>query len=250
MSRIHAVLFSALLAAGSASATTIFFTDFNSGAPSEISGSSGVANSVSVGGTAAIDGLQLWQNYSGGNPGTATTLTLTGLAANQSLDLDFTFLAIGSWDGTTYAPGTYAPDYFDVNLNSASIFHGAFRNYGTGGNPEYPGCPASTDCTSTNYPAPPANTTITLQQSATGDFGTSIYHIAITGLNANSSGNAVFSFFGSGVGWQGSGDESIGLDNINVTAADAAATPEPSTWALIGGALLCLPLIRRRAFGR
>jgi hypothetical protein len=34
-----------------------------------------------------------------------------------------------------------------------------------------------------------------------------------------------------------------------VTAAEAA-TPEPSTWVLIGAALLCLPLMRRRVFSR
>jgi hypothetical protein len=249
MFRIQAILLCALIASGSAGATTIFSTDFNSGAPSEITGSSGVVNSVSVGGSTTIDGLQLWQDYSGGNPASPTTLTLTGLAANQSLDLDFTFLAIGSWDGATYVPGLYAPDNFNVTLNGGSIFQGAFRNYGTGGAPEYPGCPASASCTNTNYPAPPANTTITLQQSAAGDFGTSIYHILITGVNANSSGDAVFNFFASGGGWQGGSDESIGLDHITVSSVKAA-TPEPSTWVLIAGALLCLPLIRRRAFGR
>lgn len=250
MYRIQAILFSALLAAGSASATTIFFTNFDSGTPAEITGVNGVVSTGSVGGDIVVDGTQLWQDFSTGNPNTATTLTLAGLAANQSIDLDFTFLAIGSWDGTTYQPGLYAPDYLNVSLNASSIFQGAFRNYGTGGTPEYPGCTGNIDCTPANYPAAPVNAAISLQQSATGDFGTSIYHITLTGLTADGSGNAIFNFFASGGGWQGGSDESIGLDNIRVTGADASATPEPSTWALIGGALLCLPLIRRRASGR
>src|SRR3569833_1886037 len=247
MFRIHVMLFSALLAAGSANAATIFSTDFNSGAPAQITGANGVANSTSVGGDIVIDGLQLWQDYSTGNPNAPTTLTLSGLAANQSIGLDFTFLAIGSWDGTTEGPAS--PDYFNVTLNSNSIFQGAFRNYGLA-DPEYPGCAVGSNCTSAINPAPPSGTTVTLLRPITGDFGTSIYHILITGLTADGSGNANFNFFASGSGWQGGGDESIGLDNIEVTTAAAAATPEPSTWALIGGALLCLPLIRRRVFGR
>ena len=246
MYRIHAVLLSTLLAAGSASATTIFFTDFNSGAPSQITGDNGVVNSTSVGGSVAVDGSQLWQNYSVGNPNTPTTLTLTGLAANQSIDLDFTFLAINTWDGNTYAPGVYAPDLLNVNLNSNQIFQGAFRNFGTESTPEYPGCTGPINCTSVYNPAPPAGTTVTLVQPGS----TSIYDISITGLTANGSGQAIFTFFASGAGWQGGSDESIGLDNIRVSSAAAAATPEPSTWALIGGALLCLPLIRRRVFSR
>src|SRR6185437_9170544 len=107
MCKIHAVLVSAFLLAGSASATSIFFTDFDSGEPSQISGSSGVASTAAVNGNAGIDGLQVWQDYSTGNPNSPTTLTLTGLAANQSLNLDFNFLAIGSWDGTT--EGAAAP---------------------------------------------------------------------------------------------------------------------------------------------
>jgi len=247
MCKIHAVLVSAFLLAGSASATSIFFTDFDSGAPSQISGSSGVASTAAVNGNAGIDGLQVWQDYSTGNPNSPTTLTLTGLAANQSLNLDFNFLAIGSWDGTT--EGAAAPDFFNVTLNSHSIFQGAFRNYGLA-SPEYPGCTVGTNCTSAIYPAPPAGTSVVLNQANSGDFGTSVYHIFIGGVTADATGNATFNFFASGSGWQGNSDESIGLDNIEVTTAAGAATPEPSTWALIAGALLCLPLIRRRAFGR
>jgi hypothetical protein len=247
MYRTQAILLSALMAAGSAGATTIFFTDFNSGAPSQISGSNGIANSALVGGSSAIDGLQLWQDYSTGNPSASTTLTLTGLAANQSLNLDFNFLAIGSWDGTTEGPA--APDFFNVSLNSNSIFQGAFRNYGLS-SPEYPGCTVGSNCTSAIYPVPPTGTTVTLEQGNTGDFGTSIYEIVISGVTADAGGNATFNFFASGSGWQGGSDESFGLDNIKVTSAAAAATPEPSTWMLIGGALLCLPLLRRRAFGQ
>jgi hypothetical protein len=247
MSKVYAIVLSALLVAGSARANTIFSTDFESGAPAEISGANGIASTASVNGSSTIDGNQLWQNYSGGNPNTPTTLTLTGLGANQSLDIDFTFLAIASWDGAT--PGTYSPDLFNVDLNSSSIFQGGFRNFGVA-SPEYPGCTVGTDCTSAINPAPPANTTVTLLQSNSGDFGTSIYDISITGLTADASGNATFSFYASGSGWQGGSDESIGLDNITVSSRDVATAPEPSTWVLIGGALLCLPLIRRRAFGR
>jgi hypothetical protein len=238
------------MAAGSASASTIFFTDFDGSTPAEVTGAGGTVPIVFVQGDPLIDFLDVYQNNSTGNPAAATTLTLTGLAANQNLSLEFTFLAIGSWDGTTYQPGVYAPDYLNVTLNSTSIFQEAFRNYGTAGNPEYPGCSVGANCTAAQYPAPPAGTTIDLQQSAGDDFGSSIYNILVTGLTADSSGNAVFQFFASGNGWQGGGDESIGLDNIRVTSTDTAATPEPSTWALIGGALLCLPLIRRRAAAR
>jgi hypothetical protein len=248
MTRIHAILLSILMAAGSAGATTIFTTDFELGAPSQFTGASGVTTTTSVNGDAGIDGLQVWQNYTTGNPNAAAILTLSGLAANQTLDLDFTFLAIGSWDGTTQGPS--APDFFDVSLNSSVIFNEAFRNWGVS-SPEYPGCTLGGNCNSTSNPAPPANTTVTLQRGNSTDYGTSIYHIIVTGLNANASGDAVFNFFASGTGWQGGGDESFALDNIHVNSADAAPqAPEPSTLVLIGGALLCLPLIRRRAFGR
>jgi hypothetical protein len=245
MYRIHAVLLSAVLMAGAASANTLFSTDFETGAPPQITGDSGITTSAAVNGSIAIDGTQLWQDVTTGNPNSPTTLTLSGLAANQSLDLELTFLAIGSWDGTT--EGTASPDFFNIDLNSSSIFQAPFRNYGLP-SPEYPGCTVGADCTAAINPPPSANTTVTLEQSAVGDFGTSIYDITVSGLSANALGQATFTFFANGGGWQGTSDESIGLDNIRVTS-EATATPEPSTWMLIGGALVCVPLIRRRAFG-
>lgn len=228
--------------APAALAGTLYSNNFESGTTG-ITGAGGTTSTGNVNGDVTVNGNTVWWNTSGGDPAAATTLTLSGLAANQTLNLEFTFLAIASWDGSGLEGNCCAPDFMNVNLNSSSVFQGSFRNYNVGTDPEYPG-----HIVANGYPAPPANTTVTLLSSCCngGGFGTSVYDISITGLTADALGNATFDFFASGSGWQGGGDESVGLDNIVVTS-NASATPEPSSvFLLIGGAGIILGRIRRK----
>jgi hypothetical protein len=101
-----------------AGAVVVFFTDFNSGVPSQFSGVTstiGVSNCTTVG-----FGGNFLRNTT---TGSTTTLTLTGLSGHTSIDLNFLLAIVSSWDGTSV---NIAPDYFDVRVDGNLIFHHAF----------------------------------------------------------------------------------------------------------------------------
>ena len=53
-------------------------------------------------------------------------LTLTGLAAHDSIDLDFLLAVIDSWDGSNTS---VAPDYFNVSIDGNIIYQETFDNF-------------------------------------------------------------------------------------------------------------------------
>jgi hypothetical protein len=251
------IAFLAILAIPSQAATVLYSQNFEGGAiPGQFYGgtllnTSGVPSAVGDGNWA------LW-NDAGGTPqgttGMPIGLQLNGLKPFTSASLDFTFLAIDSWDGVDY--GSFSPDYFTVQVNPKVVFQAPFRNYLTteyagDGNPGYGS-------------APPPNSTITLLLAAnanylvTDHFNDAFYQIHIDGLQADAQGNLNIYFYACGAGWQGGYDESFGVDNIVVTGTDpvdpvgptpqSGDTPEPGTWlTLSAGFGLLLGLRHRQA---
>jgi hypothetical protein len=230
------LIISLLFITVSASASSILYSqNFESGAvPGQFYGgtllnTSGVPTSVG-------DGNWVLYNNSGGTPigttGSAIGLSLTGLTPNQSASLEFTFLAIDSWDGLDM--GTFSPDYFGVQINPNLVFSATFRNwmathYTGDGSAEYGS-------------APPPNSTIT-KLSSDSDYlvssaNDSFYDIKIDNIHADASGNLTIYFLAYGGGWQGGADESFGIDNLLITSDQIPGeSPEPGTWLTLSAGL-------------
>ncbi len=109
----------------SSAGTSVFFTDFETPLPSQITA-----------GTALIEGVQ---GFSGLGPtgntiagsmlrsetGNTVTITLTNLPPHSWLTLDFLFAAIDSLDGSGAYP---SGDFFRVTLDGVDIFRESFAN--------------------------------------------------------------------------------------------------------------------------
>jgi hypothetical protein len=236
-----------ILAVPAPASVILFSENFESGAiPGQFYGGT-LLNTSSVPSVAG-DGNWVLYNNSGGNPqGTASnpiSLQLSGLQPFQSANLQFTFIAIDSWDG--FDMGSFSTDYFNVQVNPVLLFQAAFRNWlGT----HYSG-----DGT-TRYESGPANSTISplssdnnyLVSSANDAF----YDIHLDGFHADASGNLNIYFYASGAGWQGGNDESFAIDNLLVTSPDdltilTTEAPEPAVWLTFPAGLLLLLSRRKR----
>jgi hypothetical protein len=231
--------------------TILYSQNFENGImPGQITGAK-MLNTSAVP-TMVGDGNWALYNDSGGTPqgtpGTPITLSLNGLNPFQSASLDFTFLAVDSWDGTDF--GTFATDLFNIQTNSTLAFQASFRNYGYG-------YTHYTGDGSANYGSTmPANSKITLLLSdynnyLVSHFNDAFYAIHLDGLHADAQGNLRISFFASGSGWQGYDDESFGIDNLLVTSPDAInplgpEAPEPGTWITVSAGFALLLWFRRR----
>jgi hypothetical protein len=171
---------------------------------------------------------------------------MNGLHAFQQVSLDFTFLAIDSWDGLDFF--NFAQDFFNVQANATLAFQASFRNYqGT----HYTG-----DCTYLYGCAMPANSTITELLAADNSYvgstpyNDAIYAIHLDNLYADANGVLNLYFFANGSGWQGGSDESFGIDNLLLTSDDgfdpALDSPEPGTWMTLVGGFAVIAFLRRR----
>lgn len=173
--------------------------------------------------------------------GASATLSLTGLAAHDVVNLAFTLDAIGSVDGNINVVGGGVGDYFDVTANGTNVFHYSFANYGAGEQQSYP--------IDGSVPLTGADGVNTLGFSgfpeSSGGAQDSIYDITINGI-ADSSGNLTIDFTGNTN--EALNNEYYGIDNLDVAIASKAPTgvPEPASIALLGGALLLLGAARRR----
>jgi len=174
--------------------TTVFSEDFESGnSPSEFSGAGGVEP---TGGFGLGFGDFLYRNTSAGNPASSTLLSLTGLACHTSYDLLISFVAINSWDGTATS---VAPDFFNVVGDSTTVFSETFDNFDL----------SDQSAPTTNPP----------QLSWAGGGGNGVYDFSMESdfLGIPHTANTLTAeFFASGGGWQGGGDESWAIDNVQV----------------------------------
>jgi len=212
--------------------TSVFSTNFNTGVPPEFSGSTdteGVQGYLDLGsGTNKFDGDFL-RNASGspGVPQTPTTLMLTGLSPHTSVNISFLFAAIDSWDGID---GCVSPDRFNVKVDETLIFSKHFENSG---------------CGTQDYFPPDGVELVRHVQLGFGlgdAFGDSAYNM---GLDADTfqniphtSSTLTIMWFADGAGWQGGGDESWAIDNVEVnvngnqSACGFQGLYDPANWTL------------------
>ena len=113
---------------------TVFTTDFESGAPPEISGvttTEPVQGYAGLGPTDDKFGGNFLRIADGGSPTGVATLTLTDLPAHTSVDLSFLLAIIDTWDGSGSAPAQ--PDFFNMSVDGTSVFAETFTNVNQAG---------------------------------------------------------------------------------------------------------------------
>jgi len=163
-----------------------------------------------------------------------TTLTLTSLAAHNSINLNFSLAAIDSWDGNTGEGGTVPQDYFNVAIDGASVFRETFDNF---------------ILTDGSY-SPPAGGLLSSNSDLAVNPGwpDSAYDMAVETafLNIAHTGSTLtIDFFANGGGWQGGADESWAIDNVTVEIL-----PIPAPGALLLSSMGLGIIATRRLKGR
>jgi len=145
----------------------------------------------------------------------ATTLTLNNLPPHTFVDIGFLLAIIDSWDGID---GGASPDIFNVSVDGVPIFSESF---------------ATASGTQT-YVDPGGVTIAEIQQRGFGTEGPynfdSSYNMGNDPTFQNiphTSDTLTISWFASGSGWQGGGDESWAIDNLHV-CTDAVSAPHKS----------------------
>jgi hypothetical protein len=190
---------------------SVFSTDFESGAPPEFSG---ITNTESVQGYAGLGtdgnvfGGDFLRNDSGGpfgEAGSATTLTLTGLPAHTSIELNFLLAIIDSWDGIGCGNGA-GPDAFNVLIDGSQVFSKVFEN---------------SFCGTQNYSPPPgvqlARRDLLGFSPDPVNWRDSAYNMGLDPVFdaiPHTAETLQIDWFADGPGWQGGEDESWGIDNV------------------------------------
>lgn len=172
-----------------------------------------------------------------GTPGLPTTLTLSGLPAHTSLDINLLLAAIDSWDSSDGAP---APDVFNVVVDGTNVFQGTWANASGSINtvPSFAG-PAPLCCTSGG-------------PFFDNDRGIDLGPVSSLSAIPHTASTVSIAFFADGAGWQGGTDESWAMDNLQVivNGANVTAVPAPAPLLLLGSALMGVAVLhaaRRRA---
>ncbi|MFM6748671.1 MAG: Calx-beta domain-containing protein, partial [Dolichospermum sp.] len=153
------------------------------------------------------------RNFLGQFANDTVSLTLNDQRlANTNITLEFDLFIMDSWDGNNIPHG---PDQFNLSIAGGNtLLNTTFSNIETDDFPQaYPGSTGEGD-----YPA--GTGAIEIDTLGYTFFGDSVYHLSYTFPNVSNS--IILNF--SGIGLQGIGDESWGLDNISVSVLE---TPTP-----------------------
>jgi hypothetical protein len=201
------------------SAGQVFFTDFETADPPEVSG---YVNRVSTQQYPVyLPSFQNWflWNDTTGNPAQSTVFTLTGLQSHSYMDISFLLAVIDSWDGIT------GPDSFNVKVDGNLVFSSTYSNTVEGesfqGTRQFFGQEAGFN----------------------SSYVDSAYSLAIAGIPHTGS-TATIEFFASGAGWDGLTDESWAVDNLDISVS--GEVPEPGSMLLAGAGVAALFFRRRK----
>ncbi len=192
--------------------TTAFFTNFDNGVPTQLSGTTTtvpVQGYAGIGTGANIFGGNLLQNATGGNsvPQTPSTLTLTNLPTHTSVDINFLLAIINSWGGPT---GALSVDFLNIRVDGVTFFRNGFDNQVGGTNQTY---------------FPPVGVQLTplplveLGFPTTAPSPDSAWNIGLDPQFNNiphTASTLMISFFADGVGFEGATNENFGIDNLEV----------------------------------
>ena len=210
----------------SAASLVVFSTDFEGSLPAEVTGAGGIELSGGFSGYGF--GSKYYRNSALG--GTSTVLSLTGLPAHSSVDLDFLLAVLDSWDGLT-GGGSVDPDYFNVKVDGTVVVTSSYDQFTPGD--ELPiGSPLGT-----------------WTSLAAGGWADRPYDFAaVPSLSfPHSASTLTVEFYSSGAGFQYLDDESWAIDNLKVTVETIGAVPEGGlTAGLFGLGLIALGAARRR----
>ncbi len=189
-----------------------FSTDFDSDVPPEFSGvttTEGVQGWAGLGhGTDVFGGLMLRNDtgpYAGG-PALPTRLTLTGLPPHDFIDLHFLLAIIDTWDGNW---GGMDPDILNVTVDGHLVFSESFTNFPNTHTASYPNATTPPEVILAQY----------VHLGFLGSYVDSAYDLGLEpALQAipHTASTLTIEWFASGDGWQGGGDESWGIDNVEV----------------------------------
>lgn len=159
---------------------------------------------------------QYGANRTGGDPATFFSISLANLAAHTTISASFILGFLESWD--SYDGGCCAPDNLEVWIDGVQVANMTANN-ALGTINDFDGGTILAQYVQANDNGYYSDTLVDMAGAPFLTFA----HTAST-LN--------FQIRASGAGWQGGGDEGWGIDNINFTY-DAAAVPEPGTWAMM-----------------
>lgn len=222
-------LISAAVTTLHAASLDVFYTDFERGTPAGFTPGPMTSRVSSEGYAQYGFGSYMLISQGGTNTGNAVTLTLTGLPAHTSVELDFLLAIINSWDGWEGAPNGH--DLFNVEVDGVSVSRNHFSNLWLG-----------------NMVNPPPNTSVVFQTNDVAFAGMengvithwpdSAYRMTLRTL-AHTASTMTIRWYADGGGWQGGPiptDEFWGIDNLRVRlnnvsqAAPIIATqPAPQT---------------------
>lgn len=210
MKTFAALVVVSLAGLANAQPTQVFYSNFDSGQPAELSGAGGlesVMGLAGVGNTGDTFTGNLWRNDGGAL--FKTTLTFDNLPAHDSVSVGFLLAFIDSWDSIDGDPG---PDWFNLDVDGINRLKITSAN--ASGTVTYAG-----------------------DQLYWGEAGWNdgwwdrAFDLGGETLIQNiphTASSLTIDFYASGDGWQAGIDESWGIDNlgvsVNVVPAPAAAS--------------------------